>query len=57
MLEWDLSVLFKDEEALQTHTEKCKKDSLLFKQKFENQLCRLNADNFLNALKKFEQIN
>ncbi|MCH5335809.1 MAG: M3 family oligoendopeptidase [Campylobacter sp.] len=57
MLEWDLSILFKDEKTLQNYIKKHKEDSLLFKQKFENQLCNLNANNFLKALKEFEQIN
>ncbi len=57
MLEWDLTALFKDEKSLQIYTQDYKKNSLLFKEKFENQLHKLNCENFLNALKEFEQIS
>nr|WP_139897114.1 oligoendopeptidase F family protein [Campylobacter jejuni] len=54
MLEWDLSALFHDKEALQNFTQDQIQQSLNFKKNYENKLYTLNANEFLQALKDYE---
>lgn len=57
MLEWDLSALFHDKEALQNFTQDQIQQSLNFKKNYENKLYTLNANEFLQALKDYENLN
>ncbi|EOA3402978.1 oligoendopeptidase F, partial [Campylobacter jejuni] len=57
MLEWDLSALFHDKEALQNFTQDQIQQSLNFKKNYENKLYTLNANEFLQALKDYEILN
>lgn len=57
MLEWDLSALFHDKESLQNFTQDQIQQSLNFKKNYENKLYTLNANEFLQALKDYENLN
>lgn len=57
MLEWDLSALFHDKEALQNFTQDQIQQSLNFKKNYENKLYTLDANEFLQALKDYENLN
>ncbi|KAA6229460.1 M3 family oligoendopeptidase [Campylobacter sp. LR264d] len=56
MLEWDLSVLFKDENDLLDYTQDTISKSLAFKEN-EGKLKNLSNDEFLNVLLEFEKLN
>ena len=57
MLEWDLSVLFENEMALQEFTKEQIEKSAIFKKNYEENLTNLKADEFLKALKEYEVLN
>jgi len=57
MNEWNLDILFKDEKSLELYTEEQIKLSLDFKNQFENKLDNLNSNDFVKALKEYENLN
>ncbi|TKX33086.1 M3 family oligoendopeptidase [Campylobacter aviculae] len=57
MTQWDLSVLFKNENELENKMSECIEKSEFFKKTFENKLETLSANDFLNTLKEYENLN
>lgn len=57
MLEWNLSVLFKNENELESKTQECIKQAQKFKNSYFTMLEKLNSNDFLNALKEYENLN
>lgn len=54
MLEWDLSALFENEEALENLTQKSIEEALVFRKDYDGKLGKLEEKDFLKALKSYE---
>lgn len=57
MLEWDLSVLFENEKNLEIYTQTNIENAEFFKEKYESKLKNLSNEEFLNALKEYENLS
>ncbi|MBF7049181.1 hypothetical protein IY889_05475, partial [Campylobacter volucris] len=47
MQNWDLNVLFKNEQELNLYLNQANKEAQIFRQAYENKLSTLNNENFL----------